>query len=222
MLAALRRATAVVLVEDIHWADDATAEFLLYLGRRRIERVPALVIATYRDDELGANRALTRFVGDAARLTAVRRLPVAPLTEPWRRGDARRLRTSTRTRCSACRRATPTSSRKCWPPAGAGPASVRDAVLGRGRELSSGGRWVLEVASQLGLRCDAGVLTAASGADATGIDDCVERGLLLRFGDELGFAHELSRATIADEIPPIRLAAVTPRAAAGTPTTAPE
>ena len=92
---------------------------------------------------------------------------------------------------------------------GSRPASVRDAVLGRVAASSPrAGRWVLEVASQLGLRCDAGVLAAASGADAAGIDDCVERGLLVRFGDELGFAHELSRATIADEIPPVRRAAV--------------
>ena len=34
ILIALRRQSTVVLVEDLHWADDATADFLLYVGRR--------------------------------------------------------------------------------------------------------------------------------------------------------------------------------------------
>jgi DNA-binding CsgD family transcriptional regulator/tetratricopeptide (TPR) repeat protein len=206
VLHALSARTTIILVEDIHWADDATADFLLYLGRR-MERVPALVIVTYRDDELGGDRALTRFVGDAARLTAARRLPVAPLTEP---GVATMLAGSNLDPAEVFRLSAGNAYfvTELLATGGSRPASVRDAVLGRVARLSSSGRWVLEVASQLGLRCDAGVLAAASGADAAGIDDCVERGLLVRFGDELGFAHELSRATIADEIPPIRFTAV--------------
>jgi ATP/maltotriose-dependent transcriptional regulator MalT len=88
------------------------------------------------------------------------------------------------------------------------PATVRDVVLARAARLSPGGRKVLDVASQLGIRFDADVLVAASGADADGIDDCVSSGMLMTFGEELGFRHELSRSTVADEIPPIRRAAV--------------
>jgi predicted ATPase len=36
----------VVVIEDLHWADEATTDLLSYLGRR-LGRRPALVLATY-------------------------------------------------------------------------------------------------------------------------------------------------------------------------------
>src|SRR5215813_11425285 len=80
VLAALTRQSTVVLVEDLHWADDATADFLLYVARR-LDRVPAMLIATYRDDDIGPNARLTRVVGELARLGPARRVPVRSLTE---------------------------------------------------------------------------------------------------------------------------------------------
>src|SRR5262249_13225367 len=47
----------VMVVEDAHWADEATLDLVKFLGRR-VERVPALVIVTYRDDELGPRTPL--------------------------------------------------------------------------------------------------------------------------------------------------------------------
>ena len=46
-----RRSPAIVVLEDLHWADEATLDFLRFAGRR-IEEVPALVIGTFRDEEL--------------------------------------------------------------------------------------------------------------------------------------------------------------------------
>ena len=48
----LRSAPPTVLVlEDLHWADEATLDVFTLLVRRA-ETVPALVVATYRDDAL--------------------------------------------------------------------------------------------------------------------------------------------------------------------------
>ena len=80
ILTALGRQSTVMLVEDLHWADDATADFLLYVGRR-LDRVPAMLIGTYRDDEIRSNAALTRLIGELARLGVARRVPVCSLTE---------------------------------------------------------------------------------------------------------------------------------------------
>jgi predicted ATPase len=52
-LARPERACMVVL-EDIHWADAATLDFLRFIGRR-IQRTSAVFIATYRDDELSGS-----------------------------------------------------------------------------------------------------------------------------------------------------------------------
>ncbi|TMK33345.1 MAG: helix-turn-helix transcriptional regulator, partial [Actinobacteria bacterium] len=55
----------IVVLEDVHWADEATLDILRLLGRR-IEAVEALVIATYRDDELDRTHPLRIVVGELA------------------------------------------------------------------------------------------------------------------------------------------------------------
>jgi len=52
----------VVVVEDAHWADEATMDLLVFVGRR-LERAPAMLIVTYRDDELGADHPLRGVLG---------------------------------------------------------------------------------------------------------------------------------------------------------------
>jgi len=57
---------AVLVIEDVHWADDATLDALRYLIRR-IGSLPAVLVLTYRDDELSREHALTGLLGQAAR-----------------------------------------------------------------------------------------------------------------------------------------------------------
>ncbi|HEU4400015.1 MAG TPA: ATP-binding protein, partial [Actinomycetota bacterium] len=45
------RSPTVFVLEDVHWADEATLDVLRLLARR-VETVPALVVASYRDDAL--------------------------------------------------------------------------------------------------------------------------------------------------------------------------
>src|SRR5262245_40847412 len=42
----------LLVFEDVHWGDQATLDLLRFLGRR-VERLPALVLATAREEELG-------------------------------------------------------------------------------------------------------------------------------------------------------------------------
>ena len=66
VLAALGRALrgpSIVVLEDLHWADEATLDVVQLLGRR-VARMPALVIATYRDDELGRDHPLRVVLGE--------------------------------------------------------------------------------------------------------------------------------------------------------------
>jgi DNA-binding CsgD family transcriptional regulator/tetratricopeptide (TPR) repeat protein len=206
ILTALGRQSTVVLVEDLHWADDATSDFLLYVGRR-LERVPALLIGTYRDDEIRSSAAPTRLIGELARLGVARRVPVDSLTES---GVTAMVAGSGLDAAEVFRQTSgnPFFVTECLAAASTSPGTVRDVVLARTARLSARGRRALDVASQLGLRFDADVLIEACGADADGIDDCVEQGMLMTFGAELGFRHELSRSVVAAEIPPTRRATV--------------
>ena len=50
---ARRKAPALVVFEDVHWADAATLDLLRYVGRRAT-RIRALIVLTWRSDEVGA------------------------------------------------------------------------------------------------------------------------------------------------------------------------
>src|SRR6202046_4167866 len=69
----------VVVVEDIHWADEATVDLLRFLGRR-LRAAPALLIASYRDDGLAADHRLRLALGDLAALRSTTRVRLDPLS----------------------------------------------------------------------------------------------------------------------------------------------
>jgi hypothetical protein len=63
-----------VVVEDAHWADEATLDLLVFLARR-MHGTRALLMVTYRDDELGVDHplraAVARLPPEAVRLVTV-------------------------------------------------------------------------------------------------------------------------------------------------------
>ena len=69
----------VVVIEDVHWADEATLDLLSYLGRR-IQHLPVLLLVTYRDDALVPNNPLRLTLGALASQRATRRLGLPPLS----------------------------------------------------------------------------------------------------------------------------------------------
>lgn len=75
----LGRRSTVVIVEDVHWADEATLDLLRFLGRR-IDRSRALVAATYRSHEVGSRHPLRTVLGDLATTRGQLRLDVLPLS----------------------------------------------------------------------------------------------------------------------------------------------
>jgi hypothetical protein len=74
-----RGALSVLVVEDIHWADEATVDLLRFLGRR-LRDAPVLLIATYRGEDLAADDPLRAALGEIARQRSTRRIDLAPLS----------------------------------------------------------------------------------------------------------------------------------------------
>jgi predicted ATPase len=59
------RAPTVFVLEDVHWADEATLDVLRLLTRR-LETVPGLIDVSYRDDELARTHPLRIVLGELA------------------------------------------------------------------------------------------------------------------------------------------------------------
>ena len=74
------RRPVIVIVEDLHWADKATL-LLLRQVVRHAERVPMMVLATYRDVELAAGAPLSRLLADLRREQLLHRVSLAGLDD---------------------------------------------------------------------------------------------------------------------------------------------
>ncbi|MDT4957786.1 MAG: hypothetical protein QOD31_1585, partial [Pseudonocardiales bacterium] len=72
------RQPVLLVVEDIHWADQATRDLLGYLfARVTTERL--VIVATFRSDDLHRRHPLRRTLAEWSRLPAVERLHLDPL-----------------------------------------------------------------------------------------------------------------------------------------------
>ena len=69
---------AVLMVDDIQWADDASLQVLHYLARHAVQR-PVLVIYAYRDDAVDGDERFAQLVEGLRRDTDARRVPLARL-----------------------------------------------------------------------------------------------------------------------------------------------
>ena len=69
----------VVVIEDVHWADEATLDLLGFLARR-IREIAVLLIVSYRNVELADTHPLRIALGHLAVQRCARRLSLAPLS----------------------------------------------------------------------------------------------------------------------------------------------
>ena len=192
----------LVVFEDVHWADEATLDLLRFLGRR-LSGTRSVLIATYRDDEVGPSHPLRVVMGDLAS-SAVARLTLVPLSP----GAVAKLAGGSNLDPAALHRQTggnPLFVTEVLASGSGGiPPSVRDAVLARVARLSASGRAVLESAAVIDSRVEAWLLAEVGGAAAEAVDECLALGVLDADGDALAFRHELSRQAVLQAISPAR------------------
>jgi DNA-binding CsgD family transcriptional regulator/tetratricopeptide (TPR) repeat protein len=198
-------AFTVTVIEDAHWADEASIDLLSFLGRR-LARMRALVLVTFREDELAADHPLRIVLGDLATQRATRRMRMPPLsTEAVRQladasapdVDAAELYRVTGGNPFYVREMLEAG----WPSL---PATVRDVVAARLARATADSRQVIEAAAIAGARIDPQLLMTALSCSAATIDACIATGILVPDGARLRFRHELVRLAVEAAIPPHR------------------
>jgi DNA-binding CsgD family transcriptional regulator/tetratricopeptide (TPR) repeat protein len=191
----------LVVVEDIHWADDATLDFLRFVARR-LGGTRTLLLVTYRSDEIRA--ALQVVLGDLARLSQSRRIDVPALSEAAVTALAKQHHVD----AAAVYRTTagnPFFVSEVLASGGARiPPSVRDAVMSRAAGLSAPARAVVDAAALIGARVGVLLLERVEAPQPGALEECLEHGVLERGDGEVLFRHELARQTIAEGIGPTR------------------
>jgi DNA-binding CsgD family transcriptional regulator/tetratricopeptide (TPR) repeat protein len=201
--AALGAEPTLLVLEDVHWADEATLAMLRFLGRR-LAALPLLVVATYRDDETTAASPLTAVLGDLATAPQVTREALPPLTV----AAVRALGRAAGSGVGAEELHATTGGNPFFvtevlaAPGGSVPVTVRDAVLGRIATLSDDARQVLAAAAVLAWPSGLDQLTAVAEVPRGAVDECVRRGVLVAEGRGLRFRHELARRAVEDTLLP--------------------
>jgi DNA-binding CsgD family transcriptional regulator/tetratricopeptide (TPR) repeat protein len=192
----------VTVFEDVHWADEATLDLLRFLGRR-IESCRTLVIATYRDDEVGPNHPLRRVIGDLVTAGGVHRVTVPRLSI----NAVGELARGSEVDPVALYRQTdgnPFFVTEVLSAGGGIPETVKDAVMARASRLSPASRLALEVCAVIGPSTSASLLDGITSLDLDTIEECLASGMLQMDDQDLAFRHELSRAAVYEAIWPPR------------------
>ena len=194
---------AVVVIEDVHWADEASLDLIRHTWRRTGD-ARVLMVVTYRDDGLAADPMLRTVLGDLATYRGTRRMGLAPLTPT----AVASLAVDSSFAPDELHRLTggnPFFLSEVL--AGDGehvPASARDAVLARTGRLDDAARTALETVSLFRAQADPVHLLALEGVTSKGLDSCVAAGMLVCRGRALSFRHDLARLAVAADVAPTR------------------
>ena len=195
--------SVLVVLEDVHWADQATLDAVRVLGRR-IDESGGLIVATYRDDETVGDHPLRVVLGELASAPGVSRLgvprlsvhAVRTLAEPFGAdGDALYRLTDgnafyvTEVLASD---------------AGSLPETVRDAVLARAASLQPTARRLLDVVSLVPGRAELWLLEVVAPDETAHLDACLAAGVMREDGDGIAFRHELARLAVESAVPVAR------------------
>ena len=184
----------VLVVEDVHWADDVTLDAIRYLSRR-IAGVPAILLLTFRPEDVGATHPLRGILGGLGS-SSVRRLELAPLSV-----DAvRRLGGLDDGEAAEIHRVTHGNPFFVTEVLDAGvdaiPPTVRDAVLARVGRLPPAARRLVQWLAVVPSRAELWLAEALAGEDPDALAEAERSGVVSAGTDHVAFRHELARRAI--------------------------
>jgi tetratricopeptide (TPR) repeat protein len=223
------RQPQLVVLEDVHWADEMSLRLLTFLSRH-VAGLPVLLIVTARAEELGEAPMTRQTVDDLTRTAPSVRLALGPLSRADTGRLVRSLAGGGRTAAAgdpletrvwtlsegnpfvivesmrALEQESPGSGGEAAAPAL--PASVRDVVSRRLDRLGASGQQLLAVAAVIGRGFDFTLLCAAGGLSeseaAVAAEEMVRHSVLQAIGDRLDFTHERIREVAYGRLLPAR------------------
>jgi DNA-binding CsgD family transcriptional regulator len=189
----------VIVLEDVHWADRSSRDYIAYLSRNlRRQRIACAI--TFRTGELAAEHPWRRLLAELTRRPWVTTLDIPPLTavEVGRQLEAiagEPVDQGVRDELHARAGGNPFLVEELFAARAGGepdaiPATLADAALVRVQRLDAGTRRILAIVAVAGGRVDHRVLTrVASPADPLpALRGGLDAGLLVRDRDDRGVA----------------------------------
>ena len=198
-----RRGPSILVLEDVHWADEATLDVLRLLARR-LEPLPIMVVASLREDELHPRHPLRVMLGEIATSRVVERVRLEPLSA----AAVSELARPHGVDADELYRKTGGNPFFVVEVLRAGgqtiPDTLRDAVLARAARLDDPARALLETAATVSPRAEMWLVAELAGPLAENLDECLSSGMLTFDHTAVEFRHELGRLAVYESIPPTR------------------
>lgn len=189
----------LLIIEDVHWADEATSDFIKFIGRR-ITTSNTMLVLTFRDDEVDNGHPLKNILSEISSESSCR-INLKPLS---RESIAKLLSTDAQhtdeifaitqgnpfyvTEMIACREVKI-------------PNSIKDAVMARINQLSDESISFLQAVSVVPSRAEHWLMEELFPDKWDFIDECFSRKILVQEFGYIRFRHELARIAVEESIP---------------------
>jgi DNA-binding NarL/FixJ family response regulator len=194
----------VLVVEDVHWADEATLDVMRFLVRR-IASLPAVLVLTYRDIELARDHPLQQLLGLASGTPRLRRLTPARLSPE----AVRRLGSDSGMDTEQVFEVTSgnpffVAEVLASGDVGGVPHTVAEAVRARLGDLDGLTRDAVEQLAVIPSAAERWLVEAVVPGGLASLTVAERRGVLTVSPTRAAFAHELARRAVVDSMPATR------------------
>src|SRR5580692_580055 len=191
---------SLLVFEDIHWADEATIDFIKFLARR-ITRLRCLFILTWRDEEVHTGHPLRQLLGQLPPHLFTR-IQLPPLSEAAV-GNLAKTRGYRGEDVYGISGGNPFYVNEILASYSPGiPDNIKDTILSVFNRLDANTRQVCELLSILPTGLETDYLEELEPQYATALAACLETKIIQLKGNRLFFKHELYRRTIESALSP--------------------
>lgn len=191
----------ILVIEDLHWADDASLDLIKYVGRR-IDQTHGLLILTYRDTELTIEHPLRVLIGDLPQ-EHLERIELQPLSKE----AVGQLATDEFQvdRIWEVTRGNPFFvSELMGSGSGSVPDSIKDSIRTRWSRLGRAARGLVDLVSVAPGKLRMAIVQDILGDITNLIREGEDSGILQLEGETLRFRHELARQVIEEDLDELR------------------
>jgi tetratricopeptide (TPR) repeat protein len=223
LVAASAAQPLVVVVEDLHWADESTGDLLLFVANA-VRRSPVMVVASRRPTERDWATGLSVALGELLRSgraqhVVLQPLGVAEIGELIGQIIGVEPSPGLLDRVAERAEGNPFFVEELVAAGGSDdlPTTIADVILQRVARVDASTRQLLRVAAVIGRQVSYDLLRDVAGIDTMAIDvalrDAVSHQLLVRAGEDYSFRHALGHQAVYDDLLPGERAALHDRVA---------
>ena len=186
----------LLIMEDVHWADESTLDLIKFLGRRA-NKINSLLIITYRDDEIDSEHPLRLVLGDiSSKHLAKIKLPA--LTEKTVNDLAashglKNLYSITNGNPFLITELLNNENEEV-------PSTIKDSILTRISRLSNNAKDLVQLVCIIPNRTEKWLIDGIINTNDEKLEDCLNSGLLKLEEEYISFRHELSRMAAEESL----------------------